>query len=121
MLLPLFIFQSEHFLQVFYLKIYLLVIVLDFFWERSIKFYRTFKQRTSSFMVFIFNTFLVLISIPIWLIIYFLKIQKLPKEFVNGNKPLYNFLVNKWYFDELYECILVKSFKKLGLFFWKQM
>ena len=35
------------------------------------------------------------------------------------NKPLYNFLVNKWYFDELYNVIFIQSSKKIGLFFWK--
>ena len=35
------------------------------------------------------------------------------------NKPLYNFLVNKWYFDELYNVLFIKSSKKLGLFLWK--
>ena len=35
------------------------------------------------------------------------------------NKPLYKFLVNKWYFDELYDVLFIKSSKKLGLFFWK--
>ena len=35
------------------------------------------------------------------------------------NQPLYNFLVNKWYFDELYDFIFIKSSKKVGLFFWK--
>ena len=33
------------------------------------------------------------------------------------NKPLYNFLINKWYFDELYEVIFIKPSKKLGLIF----
>ena len=31
----------------------------------------------------------------------------------------YNFLVNKWYFDELYDIIFIQSSKKIGLFFWK--
>ena len=35
------------------------------------------------------------------------------------NKPLYKFLVNKWYFDELYEVLFIRSSKRLGLFLWK--
>ena len=35
------------------------------------------------------------------------------------NKPLYNFLVNKCYFDELYNIIFIQPSKKIGLFFWK--
>ena len=40
---------------------------------------------------------------------------------VKGNKPLYDFLKNKWYFDELYELIFVKTSKKIGLYFWKNI
>jgi NADH-quinone oxidoreductase subunit L len=35
------------------------------------------------------------------------------------NKPLYKFLINKWYFDEFYEVTIIKPSKKLGLFLWK--
>ena len=41
------------------------------------------------------------------------------KEFTNTNLPLYNFLLNKWFIDELYESIFVKPIKKIGAFFWK--
>ena len=33
--------------------------------------------------------------------------------------PIYKFLLNKWYFDELYDLIFVRPTKALGLFFWK--
>ena len=45
--------------------------------------------------------------------------KKIPEQLVEMNKPLYNFLVNKWYFDELYDIIFIQSSKKIGLFFWK--
>lgn len=35
-------------------------------------------------------------------------------------KPLYQFLLNKWYFDELYDYMFVKPLKKLGKYFWKK-
>ena len=28
-------------------------------------------------------------------------------------------MINKWYFDELYNFLFIKSSKKIGLFFWK--
>ena len=37
------------------------------------------------------------------------------------NKPLYLFLKNKWYFDELYNYIFVIPSKKLGKFLWKKI
>jgi NADH-quinone oxidoreductase subunit L len=36
------------------------------------------------------------------------------------NEPLYNFLLNKWYFDELYEAIFVKPLKLIGSFLWNK-
>ena len=33
--------------------------------------------------------------------------------------PLYTFLYNKWFFDELYDAIFVKGAKALGDLFWK--
>jgi NADH-quinone oxidoreductase subunit L len=36
-----------------------------------------------------------------------------------GGSPLYRFLLNKWYIDELYDMTLVRGARKLGDFFWK--
>ena len=40
---------------------------------------------------------------------------------VNENKPLYNFLVNKWYFDKLYNYLFVRTSKRIGTFLWKNI
>ena len=40
------------------------------------------------------------------------------EEFKNTNLPLYSFLLNKWYIDELYDLLFVKPAKKIGSFFW---
>ena len=37
------------------------------------------------------------------------------------NRPIYLFLKNKWYFDELYDFIFVNPLKKTGLFLWKKI
>jgi NADH-quinone oxidoreductase subunit L len=34
--------------------------------------------------------------------------------------PVYEFLYNKWYFDEIYQFIFVRGAKGLGDFFWKE-
>ena len=49
----------------------------------------------------------------------FVKNKSLPENLANANKPLYQFLINKWYFDEFYDLIFVRPSKKLGLFLWK--
>ncbi|WP_340109008.1 NADH-quinone oxidoreductase subunit L [Pikeienuella sp. HZG-20] len=35
-------------------------------------------------------------------------------------RPLYTFLLNKWYFDEIYDFFIVSGAKKLGRLFWKR-
>jgi NADH-quinone oxidoreductase subunit L len=44
----------------------------------------------------------------------------LPGRLARQHAPLYNFLLNKWYFDELYDFIFVRPALALGRFLWKQ-
>jgi NADH-quinone oxidoreductase subunit L len=44
----------------------------------------------------------------------------LPARFVAQFKLLHQFLYNKWYFDELYNIVFVKSAFAIGRFFWKR-
>jgi NADH-quinone oxidoreductase subunit L len=44
----------------------------------------------------------------------------LPAKLAENQRPLYNFLLNKWYFDEIYDFLFVNSAKKLGRILWKQ-
>lgn len=44
----------------------------------------------------------------------------LPGALAKRHAALYQFLLNKWYFDELYEAIFVGPAKALGRFFWKK-
>ena len=37
------------------------------------------------------------------------------------NQPFYDFLKKKWYFDELYDIVFVKSSKNVGFFLWKKI
>ena len=43
-----------------------------------------------------------------------------PARLAATQKPLYRFLLNKWYFDELYDFLFVRPSKRLGRFLWKQ-
>ncbi|WP_296424945.1 NADH-quinone oxidoreductase subunit L [Yoonia sp.] len=44
----------------------------------------------------------------------------LPAKLAAQQAPLYNFLLNKWYFDELYNVIFVRPAFAIGRFLWKQ-
>ena len=90
------------------------------FWGSSIKFLNPLSlAHPPTWFIFLTPT-LVVISIPLAFYL-FVKNKNLVDQIVRGNLPLYLFLKNKWYFDELYNYIFIKSFKKLGYFFWKKI
>ena len=88
------------------------------FWGESIKFLIPLSTDHPPLWIILITPILVLLSIPIAYYL-FVKNKELPNQIVQSNRPLYNFLVNKWYFDELYDIIFIQSSKKIGLFFWK--
>ena len=48
--------------------------------------------------------------------IFYLIYPNIPKFLSTQFNPLYRFLLNKWYFDEIYELIFVKNISKFGNF-----
>ena len=44
----------------------------------------------------------------------------MPKRLADQNPGLYQFLLNKWYFDELYDLVFVRPAMWLGRFLWKK-
>ena len=76
------------------------------------------KHKHIPFWLLLITPTLVIIAIPVSFY-YFITNTRILEEFKNTNQPLYNFLLNKWYIDELYELIFVKPIKKLGNIFWK--
>ena len=90
----------------------------NYFWGDSIKFLNPLSTDHPPIWIILITPVLVLLSIPVSYYL-FVKNKEIPNQFVQSNKPLYNFLINKWYFDELYYVIFIQSSKKIGLFFWK--
>ena len=52
--------------------------------------------------------------------VFYLLIPSLPSLISKTFSPLYNLFFNKWYFDEIYNYLFVKSFVKIGIIFWKK-
>ncbi len=51
--------------------------------------------------------------------LYYVAVPSLPTATARVCKPLYLFLLHKWYFDELYDWLLVRPAFRLGRFLWK--
>jgi NADH-quinone oxidoreductase subunit L len=52
--------------------------------------------------------------------LFYIVNPSLPGRLAENQKPLYLFLKNKWYFDELYDVIFVKPCVAIGRFFWRR-
>ncbi|HLG84199.1 MAG TPA: NADH-quinone oxidoreductase subunit L [Bradyrhizobium sp.] len=52
--------------------------------------------------------------------LFYIRRPYLPVELAEQQPLLYNFLLNKWYFDELYDLIFVRPAKWIGYTLWKR-
>ncbi|BAB48747.1 NADH-quinone oxidoreductase subunit L [Mesorhizobium japonicum] len=50
---------------------------------------------------------------------FYIRSPELPRSVAANHRLLYAFLLNKWYFDELYDFLFVRPAKRLGHFLWK--
>ena len=89
------------------------------FWKSSIFFLKEIEHQHIPLWLLLITPTLVVIAIPISYY-YFVKNKNILENLKKTNMPLYNFLLNKWYIDELYDVIFIRPLKRLGIFFWKQ-
>ena len=52
--------------------------------------------------------------------VFYIARPDLPGRLAAQQRPLYLFLLKKWYFDEIYDAIFVRPAMALGRFFWKK-
>ncbi len=90
------------------------------FWQSSVFFLDEIKHDYIPLWFLLLTPFIVIIAIPLSYY-YFVSNTKIVESFKKTNLPLYDFLLNKWYIDELYELIFVKPAKKIGYFFWRKI
>jgi NADH-quinone oxidoreductase subunit L len=53
-----------------------------------------------------------------WL--FYIQKPELPGALARQQRPLYLFLLNKWYFDEIFDFLFVRPAKAIGRFLWKK-
>ena len=52
--------------------------------------------------------------------LFYIRNPALPRQWAETVPPLYRFLLNKWYFDEIYDAVFVRSAKAIGRFLWRK-
>jgi len=89
------------------------------FWQSSIFFLKEIYHDEIPIWLLLITPILVVLAIPISYY-FFIKNTKILETLKTSYKKVYNFLLNKWYIDEIYDYIFVNPLKKLGLIFWKK-
>jgi NADH-quinone oxidoreductase subunit L len=51
---------------------------------------------------------------------FYIRDPSIPAQLARRQDVLYRFLLNKWYFDEIYDFLFVRPAKWLGHFLWKK-
>ncbi len=89
------------------------------YWGDSVLFLNYIKLENIPFWLILITPIIITIAIPISYYLY-IKDKTILNGIKNSNIPLYNFLVNKWYIDEIYDFIFINPLKRIGIFFWKK-
>ena len=89
------------------------------FWNKSILFLDFVKLENIPIWLIIVTPTIITLAIPLSYFLY-IKDKTILDGVKNSNLPLYNFLLKKWYIDEIYDFIFIKPLKKIGVFFWKK-
>ncbi len=87
------------------------------FWDHSISVHHE-EHHYIPFYIYYLPILLGFLGLIVAWYIY-LRNTKIASDIVKMNKPLYEFLLNKWYFDELYNYLLVKPAIAIGRILWK--
>mgnify|MGYP001224218423 CR=1 FL=1 len=77
------------------------------------------EMHHAPFWVVISPTVMMVLGFLVALYFYIIN-PEAPKRLAERHQPLYLFLLNKWYFDEIYNFIFVRGALALGRLFWKR-
>jgi len=88
------------------------------FWKNSIFFLKDIDHSHIPIWLPFITPLIVVLSIPAAFYLY-IKNKRILDNIKLKNDKIFKFLLNKWYFDEVYENFFVKPIKKIGAFLWK--
>jgi NADH-quinone oxidoreductase subunit L len=93
----------------------------EHFWNGSLFFDEDIIKKAESVPFLAQQSALVMMVIGLGFAYWFYVVNpSLPARLAAANPILYRFLLNKWYFDEIYDVIFVRPAKAIGRFLWKE-
>jgi NADH-quinone oxidoreductase subunit L len=92
------------------------------FWRESLgaSQYKVFEEMHHAPLWVVLSPAVMMIGGFLLAFLMYIRRPELPARTAAQNPILYRFLLNKWYFDEIYDFIFVRGAKALGRFLWKQ-
>jgi NADH-quinone oxidoreductase subunit L len=88
------------------------------FWNHSIALHAAHHGEIPLWVLFAPTVMMLTGFLIAWY--FYIERPDLPPKLAARRGPLYLFLYNKWYFDELYDAIFVRPAFWIGRFFWKK-
>ncbi|MBW0004024.1 MAG: NADH-quinone oxidoreductase subunit L [Hyphomicrobiales bacterium] len=93
----------------------------EHFWNGSLVFKDEIVKRIEEVPFLVEHTALLMMILGSALAYWFYIVNpSLPGRLAAANPILYRFLLNKWYFDEIYDFLFVRPAKAIGRFLWKE-
>jgi NADH-quinone oxidoreductase subunit L len=93
----------------------------EHFWNGSIQFDEDLIKKAESVPFFAQHAAFLMMLIGFGFAYWFYIVDpSVPVRLAEANPILYRFLLNKWYFDEIYDFLFVRPAKAIGAFFWKE-
>jgi NADH-quinone oxidoreductase subunit L len=91
------------------------------FWNGALVFDEAIVKKVEEVPFLVEHVALIMMVIG-WALAYWFYIvnPSLPARLAAANPILYRFLLNKWYFDEIYDFLFVNPAKAIGYFLWKE-
>jgi NADH-quinone oxidoreductase subunit L len=93
----------------------------EHFWAHGLVFDEELVKKSEELPFFVEHGALIMMVIGFVFAYWFYIVDpSVPVRLAEANPILYRFLLNKWYFDEIYDFIFVNPAKAIGRFFWKE-
>ncbi len=121
MLVPLLVLAVGAFASGFVLKPYFIGAQFQTFWGNSIAVAANSGMLSMDSVTGLAKMAPLLVAIIgiLVAVLFYLLVPSLPGRLAQGMAPLYRFLLNKWYFDEIYDALLVRPSLRLAKFAWR--
>ena len=119
MLIPLYVLAAGALLAGFLFKDYFIGEKFAEFWHGAIAENPIMEAREGVPEWVVWSPFVAMALGFALAFLFYIRDTSLPVKLAAQHEPVYKFLLNKWYFDELYDFILVRPAMWLGRFLWK--